>query len=202
MQLFVVDYLAGTRGCPMIMKGERSRDWQWEAYDPKPELLSIDGEYEYQWKSPLIDFDYWSSSMIASAAFADTCDTFRARTRRVPLKIVQSNGRSTSKSYCYLLWSDWLSILDFDHSEYQVDRDLVTGEPIMNRYFPEVAVCESITRFVPDQSKVRGKSIFRCIDIGDETVCDATFMQTCIDKGFVGLRFLPIDQYQLVPFWR
>jgi hypothetical protein len=202
MQLFVIEYEPGARGCPTLLKGEINMDWQWDDFEPDPDKFAINGNYVYRWKSPVIDFDFWEHTMIASEAFANLCDEFGARTRRVPLQIIQSNNQPTKKKYFYLLWKDWLSIIDFERSEYEIDRDLESGVPIRDPHFPEVTHCEVITKFIPDLSKVNDKHVFRCIDIGRKVVCDELFKRACVDKEFLGLKFVPIEDFQMIPFWK
>jgi hypothetical protein len=202
MSLYVVEYLPGARGCPTLLKGEINMDWQWDGSDPNPDQFEISGDYVYKWKSPVIDFDFWDETLIASERFADLCDEFGARTRRIPVQIIQSNKKKTDKNYFYLLWKDWLSILDFEKSEYEIDRDLQTREPIADRYFPEVIRCEVITKFVPDPAKVQAMHIFKCINLDSKVVCDEQFMRACQARGMLGLRFVPLEQFQKIPFWK
>lgn len=202
MALFVITYEPGVRGCPLVLKGNLNHDWEWDEHDPDPDKFTISHDYEYRSKNPLIDFDFWNSVAIASESFVALCNEFGARTRRVPVRIVQSNKEPTTKRYFYLLWKDWLSILDREESDYELDRDLATGEPISDRYFPSVTRCETITRFVVDEAKVKGKHVFKCIDLDDEVVCDDQFRNACFGKKLLGLKFVPIEEFRKIPFWK
>lgn len=202
MNYFVIEYLAGERGCPPILKGKISSDWQWDQLDPDPGKFTVTNSYEYHWKAPLVNFDFWSRTLIASGDFVALCQEYGAQIVKVPLVIYQLNNKRTEKNYFYLLWKDWLSILDLNSSIYEYNNDIETGKPRKHKYFPDSLLIESISSFVVDEAKVQGKHVFKCFDLGAEVVCDEEFRQACLKKKLVGLKFSPISEYKLVPFWK
>lgn len=200
MQLYVISYKPGERGCPVNPKGTLNHKWEWNQFDPNPEKLTITHDYEYFTKNPLYDFDFWTETLIASEAFCDLCDQFGARTRRIPLRIIQSNKKATTKTYFYLLWQDWLSIIDFEKSDYQILFNPQTGKKENHLYFPEIPYIETLAKFVPVLDKTKGKHVFKCLDLISEVVCTDDFRQACIDRKFIGLDFIPIEEFQMFPF--
>lgn len=201
MSLYVIDYGPEQRGCPLLLRGDINHDWEWDTYDPDPFKFAITNEYVYRSKHPLIDFDFWNDNSIASGRFVDICHKNNARVRTVPLQILQSNKKPAAKDYCYLLWADWLSIIDFEASDITWDRDLETGEIIHDRYFPQVPRCEAIRRFVVDPAKLDGRQVFKCIDLDFDLVCTEKFRADCERAGLVGLDFKPIESYQKIPWF-
>ena len=202
MQLFVISYKAGAKGCPVLLKGVLNHDWTWDEFDPDPDKFNITLNYEYRSKNPLIDFDFWNDFRIGSDAFCELCDSFGTYVRRVPQKIIQSNGKPTVKKYNYLLWRDWLSIIDTEKSDYEISRDPRTGEIEYDKYFSEIPFYEEITRFIPNLDKIGKKSVFKCVDIHCEVVCTETFRDACIERGFLGLDFIPIEEFKMIPPWK
>lgn len=201
MSLYVIDYGPEQRGCPLVLRGDINRDWEWDTYDPDPDRAVITHDYVYRAKHPLIDFDFWNEKSIASSRFVDICRRNEARIRTVPLEIIQSNKKRTEKDYCYLLWGDWLSILDFDASDITLDRELETGEPVHHRQFPQVPRCEAIRRFVVDPSKLDQRQVFKCIDLDFDLVCTEKFRAECEQAGLVGLDFKPLESFQKIPWF-
>jgi hypothetical protein len=43
--LFVVAYQGGSRGCPVVLKGDLNNDWEWDEHDPDPPNFSVTSEY-------------------------------------------------------------------------------------------------------------------------------------------------------------
>lgn len=201
MSLYVIEYGPEQRGCPLVLRGDLNHDWEWDTYDPDPFQFVITHDYVYRVKHALIDFDFWNEKSIASSRFVEICQRHDARIRTVPLEIIQSNKKRTDKDYCYLLWADWLSILDFDASDITLDRELENGAVIHHRQFPSVPRCEAIRRFVVDPAKLDGRQVFKCIDLDFDLVCTEKFRTDCEQAGLVGLDFKPIESYQKIPWF-
>jgi hypothetical protein len=199
---YVISYDDSAKGCPVLLKGDLNHDWQWNIIDTTTHHLPLKFEYEYKSKNPFINFDFWNNNIIASENFTTLCDSFGAKTWQISLRIQQSNKQFTDKTYYYLLWQDWLSILDFEKSEYEIDRDLATGEAIYSKHFPDVMQCESITKFVVNEKKAIEKHVFCCIDLDGEVVCDEVFRAACIEKKLIGLKFIPLETFTRIPFWK
>jgi len=194
MDLYVVEYEPGGRGCPPVLKGRLNHAWEWDEFDPEPAKFEIKNEYVYESKNPIVDFDYWNQNWLASRKFVDLCMAYGARIRLVPVMIIQSDKKRTQKDYFYPLWEDWLSIIDFERSDIDFDRDLETGEVIMDRYFTEVPRCSAIRKFVVDPAKLDERQVFKCIDLDSELVCTEDFRAKCEASGLVGVKFTPLRQ--------
>lgn len=201
MSLYVIEYGPEQRGCPLVLRGDLNHDWEWDTYGPDPFHFAITHDYVYRVKHALIDFDFRNEKSIASSHFVEIGRRHDARTRTVPLEIIQSNKKRTEKDYCYLLWADWLSILDFDASDITLDRELETGALIHHRQFPSVPRCEAIRRFVVDPAKLDGRQVFKCINPGFRFGLYGEIPRHCEQAGLIGLQFRPIESYQQIPWF-
>jgi hypothetical protein len=201
MNLYVVTYRADEHGCPLVLKGDLNHDWEFDTFDPNPESAEIRHSYTLRSKNPLIDFDFWNDRSIGSARFVEICRRHDAQIRTVPLAIIQSNKKRTAKDYFYVLWSDWLSIIDLDASDITLDRDLETGQVIHHRQFPAVPRCEAVRHFVVDPARLTDRQVFKCIDLDFELVCTEKFRDDCEAAGLSGLDFQPLDSFQRIPWF-
>lgn len=199
MTLWIVDYAAGGRGCPAVLRGTLNQPWSWNAHRPEPPQ-DVPPGYVYTARHPVLDLDYWDVNWLASERFVDVCRGFGLRVHPVPVEVLQSGGAPTAKSYFYLTWSEWASVIDLAASEVELDTDLVTGEPAQHRHFPGAPVLASVRRFVVDPSKVPSAA-FKCLDLGHQLVCTDDFKQACEDAGLQGLAFCDLTGYTREGFW-
>ncbi|WP_354335508.1 MULTISPECIES: DUF1629 domain-containing protein [unclassified Undibacterium] len=201
MNYYVIEYLGGDRGCPDYLKGTLNKDFQWEAYDPDVDKFVIDAEYEFRAKHTAIDLDFWDG-LLCSENFTALCREFGLEMRLIPVKIIQSNKIETQKKYFYVLVKDYLSILDVEQSNFRIDLDMETSQPVYDRFFPDQVRYEAIYKFIVDSKKVGSAGIFKCLDIGAKFVCNQLFKDACNNRKLLGLKFTPIDEsFQVIPFW-
>jgi len=201
MNYFVIKYSSGAIGCPTILYGDLSSDWEWDIFDPHPEKFIIQNKYIFTIKQKKIDFDYWNDHNIGSANFIKIAIDHGATLRTIPLDIIQSNKKRPDKNYFYVLWSDWYSTIDLERSDYIFYRDLETNEIVYNKYFRDVASLDMIKKYYFDKSKDPKKDLFKSLDFRDETICSERFMDACIKAKLKGMEFIPIEEYQEIPFW-
>ena len=199
MELFVVEYEPGGRGCPPVLRGRLNHPWEWDEHDPDPSKFEITHNYVYESKHAVVDFDYCTQQGVASRNFVDLCLAAGAKLRLVPVEIRQTNGQRTVKDYFYPLWANWLSILDVDASDVELERQWPSGEPAIDRYFPDIQLYSAIRRFVADLAKLGDERVFKCVDLGSKLVCTADFRADCETAGLIGLRFTPLSTYQKTP---
>nr|EMP15289.2 hypothetical protein ISGA_1306 [Gordonia sp. NB41Y] len=201
LTLWIVDYVAGARGCPVVLKGELDRRWEWDAFAPTPPMGEIPSEYVLTTRHPVIDLDYWGINWLASERFLQICRDFGIGVHPVPVQIIQSGGTPTVKPYSYLRWSEWASVIDLEASSYEADKIYPSGEPAYHKHFQNIPVLESVERFVVDETKVPAAAAFLYLDLGHELVCDDDFKRACEDARLLGMGFRPITEYTKGGFW-
>jgi hypothetical protein len=60
---------------------------------------------------------------------------------------------------------------------------------------------DKIEKYYFDPAKDPQKHIFKSIDFRDEVACSEPFMNECIKAKLKGLEFIPIEDFQYIPFW-
>lgn len=201
MNYFVIEYKGGGRGCPGYLKGDLNFDLEWDPLDPNIEKICPTKKYEFRAKHSLIELDFWDG-LLCSDRFLDLCVDYGMNLKRVPVRMIQSNGSVAGKTYSYVLTSDYISILDEANSEYLDAISLESGLPVRDRYFGEYTRKEKITKFKISPDKAGGRDVFRCLDIDDKFVCSERFRNACQEHGLLGMDFISIDEgFKVVPFW-
>lgn len=183
-----------------MLKGRLNHPWEWDEFDPDPSRFEITHDYVYESKHPVVDFDFWNQQGLASREFVELCIAAGAKLRLVPVEIRQTDGQRTHKDYFYPLWFSWLSILDAEASDVEVDRGLPEGEPVTNRYFPDTLRYSTIRRFVADPAKLGAEQVFMCVELDWGVVCTEDFRADCERAGLVGVTFTPLSTYQKIPW--
>lgn len=201
MNLYIVAYVPGERGCPLLLKGDLNMDHHWDVFDPDIDKFDVPEGYVYKSKDKVLSFDYWDINWMASSRFVEICRKFGLRVRTVPVDIIQSTGKPTEKSYFFLLWSEWTSVIDLENSEFEFDRNSATGEIEYYRYFSEVPMLLSVGDFIVDQAKIPKAAAFKCLDLGHSLVCNEEFKAACEQAGLSGIGFEDITSYKKSGFW-
>lgn len=197
------DYSGGEPGCPSYFKADLNHPWSWDRFDPSSfKDLKISEEFVYKAKHAKVDFDFWAEGDLVSENFLEICDFFHLAYLKVPVKIIQSDGKETQKKYYFLLCKDWLNILDFEKSELNFSTDIRTGVLIYDKYLKDVPVVEAIYKAVIDESKTNGKNIFRSTDFESGFICSEAFKAECHNKKIKGINFELInEEFKKIPFW-
>lgn len=201
MTLWIVEYVAGEPGCPLILKGTLDRPWDWDPFDPDPAESPIESEYELVTTNRRIDVDYWGVNWLASDDFVRICRSFGLRLVTVPVRVLQSGGVPTAKRYNYLRWGEWASVIDLAASDVELELDPYSGQPSRNRNLPDVPVLESVARFEIAESRVPETAAFVCTDVGRSLVCTDEFKHTCESAELRGMGFSPLSEYTKADFW-
>ncbi|WP_433611561.1 hypothetical protein [Prescottella agglutinans] len=66
MTLWIVEYVAGEPGCPLVLKGKLNRPWDWDAFDPEPAESVIESDYVLVTTNRRLDVDYWGVNRLGS----------------------------------------------------------------------------------------------------------------------------------------
>ena len=200
---YVLEYddTSKARGCPQYLAGDLNHDWQWDHFDPNPDRFAVTVAYEYRAKHTVVDFDYGMDGWLVSERFAQVCRAAGMAVRCIPVKMLQSSREEAHKSYVFMLTSTWLPVLDMERSEYTVDKDLATGEPIFDKYFPGVPHLEAIAKAAVDPRKMKNFGIVRAVDVKGRHVCTAAFKRECERQRLLGVRFVPAETFSYKPFW-
>lgn len=200
---YVLEYdNSGTqRGVPKLLRGTLNHDWQWDESDPDPEKFQITADYEYRAKHSVVDFDYSEDGILVSENFADLCEEFGMVLRRIPVRMIQSDGGPAKKRYCFALTSTWVSAVDFERAGYVVGKSIETGEPYFEKHLTEVPHVESIDKLVIDDAKIGALGIVRAVDVVSKHVCTEAFKRECERRKLLGIRFVAADEFAYAPFW-
>ncbi|MGE8224166.1 MAG: imm11 family protein [Stenotrophomonas sp.] len=201
MPMFVLNYAANQRGCPLVLRGAINTGWTWGAFNPDLSVGRPSQGYVYQSKHHFLDFDYWNECEMASERFVEICGRFGVGFEPVAVDVLLSNRMSSEKKYFYLRWSAWASIIDLERSDYELERELETGEVAYHKYFPDVPVLATVENFVVDESRLPASAAFKCLDLGHALVCNAEFREACEQAGLVGIQFDDITTYKKADFW-
>jgi|SRR5471030_962869 len=193
---FAIEYASGSAGCPPYLSGEfNQRSWEWAPYEQNPDSVTINNNYIFSISDKNIssvDFDFYGlDDYYVSSRFIDVCNKLGVRFRPVPMKIIFSDNRKTSKDYFIFLPAESSALLDTEKSEFKIDQDLATGKPLINGIFGDSYVYSWVKKFVPVVGV--GLHLFRCKETMD-LFCSREFKEASESNDLLGLRFVPIDQ--------
>lgn len=202
MPLHIVEYVAGARGCPILLKGSLNQDITWDLFEDDVQSLEIPDGYVYTTKNPVIDFDFLPISRMASDRFVAICRRFDVDLRAVPVEMVSTSGKRAAKDYFLTIWGRWASVIDLDRSVCELvpppRPDLAPPKPAR----PDLISLESVEKFVVDESAVPPDAAFMTTDVGSGAlVCTDEFRRACEDAQLVGLRFTLLTDYTKADFW-
>lgn len=202
---YVVKYaqVEKLRGCPALLKGQlNQRSFEWDTRSPPPADFRPSKDYVFKAKHQVIDFDFNPDHhFIASAKFCKLCESLGVRFIRVPLQIIQSNGKRTDKEYFYFLCLDWTDALDISMSELKFSQDLTTGEVLKSASNPARPSVEAIFSAMPMVDNLLGRHLIRASDMRGAFVCSSLFVKEARRLEIIGCDFVPFESYRDVPFW-
>ncbi|MEN5206827.1 DUF1629 domain-containing protein [Stenotrophomonas terrae] len=201
MSLYILNYVSGAPGCPIVLKGRLNKGWSWNAFNPHTSAVDPGTGYVYQAKHDFLDFDYWGTCGMASERFMEICRNFGIGVEFVAVDVLLSDRKKSKKKYFYLRWSAWASVIDWERSDYELEKDLETGEVVHYKYFPDVPVIETVENFVVDEGKIPDSAAFKCLDLGHVLVCNDAFREACEQAGLAGIQFEDITSYKKSDFW-
>lgn len=202
MKYYVIKYQHGAPGCPAaLFWKDDDGGLDWDNFNPDIDSIEIKREHTAKVSNRSIDFDFFESNDIASAEFIEIVKKYSERIKEIPVRFIVAGGKNPKKDYFYIVFGDWFSIIDLNNSSFEYDRDLSSGDVIYNKYFPEIPNFDKIEKFSPDPSKDPKRDIFKSLDFFGETICSEKFMKDCYDRKIIGLEFIPIEDFQYIPFW-
>lgn len=79
---------------------------------------------------------------MVSEQFCDLCREYSVPFRPVPLTLVLQ-GQQVG-SYYFFLPGKYVALLDTERSEYEIDTDLETGQPMVDQLFPPTPVYKNL----------------------------------------------------------
>lgn len=205
---YIVRYKSGGPGCPAFLHGEHSPDrYEWNVLEPITAATQINNKYSFTLTdpsqfAPSFDF-YGKDSWYVSEEFLDVCRNQDVAFRAVPLKmLIRGPGflptEYLAKRYSIFLPCEDVALLDRSKGRYVDENVLETGEPMMNKFHPEVPIYAEITHFVPRQEAT--PALFRCIEIF-ELVCTEAFMKKAQAAQLQGIEFVPLDDNYRYDAW-
>ncbi|MFS3126897.1 imm11 family protein [Nocardioides sp. Bht2] len=178
-----------------------NKGWEWDAFDPRL-TGPVPSGYVLTTRHQVVEFDYWGLNALASQRFVDLCDAFELNVQAVPVEVVQSGRKPTTKPYYYYLrWGTWASVVDLERSDLTLERDLASGQVLQHLYFPDVPMLATVAEFVVDEEKIPSAAAFPCLDLGYDLVCNDEFRQACESEGLLGVGFEPLTGYRKADFW-
>lgn len=191
---YLVDYEGSSCGQPDFISGEFNYDdWEWDEFDPRAENTIINREYKFSIldrsiKSLDIDFLGFPHNIV-SRRFLELCDSLNVKYRSVPVKLQFSEGPMLSSNFFIFIPLDAVELLDQSGSEYSLESDLSSGEPVFNRYHPNVPVYSWIKSF-STKNNIQ-EDFFICLELM-KWVCSEKF-KVLAESKLVGLNFTPIN---------
>jgi hypothetical protein len=194
-KLYILEYRPDGDGCPYFMAEEGEPGaWEWDNQDPNPFGIRVTSSYALRitdHEIRFIDFDLYGTNLkYVSDQFIEVCDAFDVRFRPVPLDVTFWDGSRPQKKYSVFLPADHLPILDPERSIVEVERVAETGEPMGNRYFPQIPFYKKIEKFVVKDIGL--PPLFQCVEI-NALVCGEEFRVAALNAGLRGLKFVPLD---------
>jgi hypothetical protein len=198
---YVLEYddTGKAHGCPPLLAGDLNHEWQWDPFDPNPDRFAITAAYEYRARHGAVDFDYGMDGWLVSARFAQVCRAAGMAVRCIPVTMLQPDRQPARTSYAFMLTSTWLPVLDMERSAFTVEKDMVSGEPVFDRYFPQVPYLGTLTKAVVDARRMKNFGVVRAVDVRGRLVCTAGFKRECERQRLLGIRFVPAEQFNYKP---
>lgn len=199
---YAMQYNSTDKGCPVALTGFFNHEkFEWSPYEPNPKNIVIKNGYklgltDLDMKLEDLDFDFFQVGAIyVSLDFLKVCDALGASYRAVPLEI--SYGANTRKDeFSIFLPGESLPALDKNLSDYEVSRDIETGDVVSSPIFPGQASIDIVDRFVVSDSVV--SDIFRCQETL-ELFCSERFRLEAV--SLKGISFVEVDdQYRYDPW--
>lgn len=199
---FAIEYVFDNVGCPAYLSGEfNHKTWEWAPYEKDPDSVIINNNYVFSVADKgikSINFDFYEAGYYCvSSRFIDICSALGVLFRAVPMKIIFHGNVETTKEYFIFLPVEHISLLDMDRSEFKVDKNLETGEPLINGIYGDCFDYSWIKNLIPLDSI--NNHLFRC----KETLalfCSKSFKDAVLKVGLRGLNFVPVDQYRYDPW--
>ncbi|KPG94941.1 hypothetical protein AEQ67_22645 [Pseudomonas sp. RIT-PI-q] len=191
---YLVDYDGSSCEQPEFISGVFNYDdWEWDEFDPSAEQVMINREYKFNIldrsiKSLCVDF-LGSPHNIVSKRFLEVCDGLNVSYRAVPVELNLTQNNPPRGDYFIFIPLDSVALLEQSGSEYALESDLSSGEPVFNRYHPEVPVYSWIKIFATKKNVQQ--DFFVCIELM-KWVCSEGFKKRA-ENNLVGLSFKPID---------
>lgn len=202
-KLYILEYHPDENGCPVHIAQEyEPEEWEWENQDPNPFQVQIARQYSsviIDGDIRFVDFDFYGlDSRLVSSRFIDVCKTCAVRFRSVPFDIRFSDYSRPEKQYFIFLPADHLPILDAERSVCEVELNVETGMPMMDRFFPDIPIYQKIEKFVVRDFTF--PALFQSVEL-DMLVCTDEFHQHAMNSGLRGLKFVPLDENYVYDPW-
>ena len=200
IKYFVLDYHPAPDVGPAHIAGELNHEeYEWPLFTANPDAVEIKKNYVYTVSDPEIgslEFDFYGDqSYMVSQRFCDLCRELSIPFRPVPLTLIL-RGQPIG-AYFFFLPGKFVALLDTEKSEYEIDTDLETGEPLIDQLFPPTPVYKKITKFIP--KSMEAGHLFSCIELG-KLVCTDEFRKAALKQGLKGIGFTPMQDYIFDPW--
>ena len=202
-KLFTLQYQPDGEGSPHHMSENVKPDqWEWDNYPVNPFELVIKNHYEITITDPEItsvDFDFYGNiTAYTSQDFLTVCNSLGVSYRAVPVDLRLAGGTAVMKTYSIFLPGDYMSLLDADRSEAEIELVVETGEPMSNSILPATPMYSKISKFVALQIDL--PELFFCVDIFC-LVCTDDFRKAVLAANLRGIGFMPLDDAYVYDPW-
>ncbi|WP_110875984.1 imm11 family protein [Franconibacter helveticus] len=155
-----------------------------------PELNEFNSHYILKRKVGSLSGDYYPLDSLASDAILSLCSELNVDYFSIPLSIELENKRALLKKYNLFYLKKYLSIIDKNKSNYEIDNVVGVSNGSEIDKENERVYFTRIDKFVV-KNEVHDHFFF-CTDIG-KPVCSMDFKNLFLSKGLAGLDFIPID---------
>ncbi|ELQ6018341.1 hypothetical protein R2225_003389 [Cronobacter sakazakii] len=189
-KFFVINFKPDGEGLPHYIDKEYTPELPtFNIHDGLPKLNEFRNRYTLKTTVDNLAGDYYPLDDLASDEMLSLCSELNVQYFNVPLKIELSHRIGLSKNYNLFYLKKYISIIDKDKSEYEIDDFITDDEKI---YFSK------IDRFVVKEGV--NDHLFFCPDIG-KPVCSLDFKERFTKQGFVGIDFIAIDSNYKYDEW-
>ena len=189
-KFFVINFKPGGEGFPHYIDKEYTPELPtFNIHTALPELTVFCDHYTLRTTVDNLAGDYYPLDDLASDEMLSLCSALSVDYFNVPLSIELSDGGEVSKHYNLFYLKKYLSIIDKDKSEYEID-DFITDD--------ETVYYSKINRFIIKENLC--DHLFFCTDIG-KPVCSSDFKERITKQGLVGIVFMAIDNNYKYDEW-
>jgi hypothetical protein len=194
MDLYVISYRAGGRGCPEFVGGTLAPFPAWKPFVVGSAASVTDAGFTFQRKHRLLACDYFTygAHYIVSHRWKALGETHGVPGAYAPLRSEFAGGTVDEDSYFLFCPGDHRSVLDVSTSAYDVQVSGDTGLPQYNNDFPDVPVVHRIESFVIDPAAAALATIFYCVDI-EALVCSGPIAAAIRTAGLRAIALTPLD---------
>lgn len=197
---FVLKYSPDGKGIPSFI----DKIWtpelpDYDFYNFAPCAKSFLAKYDVKIKATKLDGDYLPEDELVSDSIRILCEELDVKCICIPVDVRLQRNRTPEKKYNLFFLTSYISILDQEHSVFNISIDPETGK--LNT--PEDRGLHKVFYDSIDLFKVRDdidENLFFCNEIA-APVCSSAFKDEYENRGLTGITFIKIDDNYKYDAW-